>query len=390
MNSIDIDTDYNQLIGLVYEGALEARPWQSALPALREAMDAQVVSLVLRPPTANDQGVILNCIRPETGGDDNSSRLANSNDWEVSAYREQFFSLDPFINLPLDRVVALEDILPDDELISSDYYQHYLKPIDLFRILGVDTAEPGGMIARLRISRRGSEDGFKSSERELLEFVTPHLRRAIEIYARLNRMTAERDVYAGAVDQLSVASIILDEQGKLLTTNAVGRALLDQGAGLSLRDGRLMVEGREFNKELQSALTTIIKAQQNGETSVVRALRVPRPGVRSDLGLVIKPVPLSEWSEGQSSPSAAIFISDPDLKESTSRQVLGELFALTPAEANLATLLARGLSLAQVSDAQHISQHTARAQLKSIFAKMGVSRQAELVRLVLKSVASLG
>ncbi|MCX2976650.1 helix-turn-helix transcriptional regulator [Candidatus Marimicrobium litorale] len=390
MKSKDIDTDYNQLIGLVYEGALEARPWQSALPALREAMDAQVVSLVLRPPTDNDQGVILNCIRPETGSEITSSRLADSSDWEVSAYREQFFSLDPFINLPLDKVIALEDILPDTELISSDYYQHYLKPINLFRILGVDTAEPGGMIARLRISRRESEDGFKRSERELLEFVTPHLRRAIEIYARLNRMTAERDVYAGAVDQLSVASIILDEQGKLLTTNAVGRALLDQGAGLSLRDGRLMIEGREFNKELQSALATIIKAQQNGETSVVRALRVPRPGVRSDLGLVIKPVPLSEWSEGQSSPSAAVFISDPDLKESTSRQVLGELFELTPAEANLATLLARGLSLAQVSDAQHISQHTARAQLKSIFAKMGVSRQAELVRLVLKSVASLG
>ena len=34
--------------------------------------------------------------------------------------------------------------------------------------------------------------------------------------------------------------------------------------------------------------------------------------------------------------------------------------------------------------------HTARAQLKAIFSKTGVSRQAELVRLVLKSVASLG
>ena len=159
---------------------------------------------------------------------------------------------------------------------------------------------------------------------------------------------------------------------------------------LSLREGRLHVEGREFNKELQQALTMIIKAQQTGETSVVRALRVPRPAGRSDLGLVIRPVPASQWSEGQSSPSAAVFISDPDLQESTSRTVLGELFALTPAEANLATLLARGLSLAQVSVAQNISQHTARAQLKSIFAKMGVSRQAELVRLVLKSVASLG
>ena len=186
-----------------------------------------------------------------------------------------------------------------------------------------------------------------------------------------------------------MASIILDEQGRLLSINDVGRALLDDGAGLSLRDSRLHIEGRDINRELQAALDEIIRAQQQGETSVVRALRVPRQGGRSDLGLVIRPVPTSQWSEGQSSPSAAVFISDPDLQESTSRQVLGELFGLTPAESNLATLLARGLSLADVSDAQGISQHTARAQLKSIFAKTGVSRQAELVRLVLKSAATL-
>ena len=384
------DSDLSHLIGLIYQGALEEQPWQSALPALREALDSQVVSLVLRLPTDDDQGVILNCVRPEPDRDNSNETLADPNDWEVSAYREQFFSLDPFVNLPLDKVIALEDILPDKQLVVSDYYLHYLQPIDLFRILGVDTAEPGGMLARLRFSRRSLETKFKVRERRLLGLLTPHLRRAIEIYAKLNRMTSERDVYAGAVNQLSVASIILDEQGRLLTTNAAGQALLDQGAGLSLREGRLHVEGREFNKELQHALTMIIKAQQTGETSVVRALRVPRPAGRSHLGLVIRPVPASQWSEGQSSPSVAVFISDPDLQESTSRTILGELFALTPAEANLATLLARGLSLAQVSVAQNISQHTARAQLKSIFAKMGVSRQAELVRLVLKSVASLG
>ncbi|MEZ5571659.1 MAG: helix-turn-helix transcriptional regulator [Halioglobus sp.] len=390
MNPKQVDREFSHLVELIYQGTLEEQPWQSALPALREAMDAQVVSLVLRPPSADDQGVILNCVRPERAHNDSDARQVDRNDWEVSAYREQFFSLDPFVNLPLDRVIALEDILPDAELLASDYYQHYLQPINLFRILGVDTAEPAGMMARLRFSRRRSEAGFKLRERQLLGLLTPHLRQAIGIYAKLNRMTSERDLYAGAVNQLSVASIILDEQGRLLTTNAVGRALLDQGEGLSLREGRLHIEGRDINKELQQALTTIIKAQLRGETSVVRALRVPRGGGRSDLGLVIRPVPSSQWSEGQSSPSAAVFISDPDLQESTSRQILGELFDLTPAEANLATLLARGLSLAQVSSAQNISQHTARAQLKSIFAKTGVSRQAELVRLVLKSVASLG
>ena len=384
------ESDFSELIGLLYQGALETQPWQSALPALREALDAEVVSLVLRPPSADDQGVILNCVRPDQSSHNSNVTLADPNDWQVSAYREQFFSLDPFVSLPLGKVVALEDILPDKDLVTSDYYLHYLKPINLFRILGVDTSEPGGMLARLRFSRSASEARFKTTERQLLTLLTPHLSRAIEIYAKLNRMTSERDLYAGAVNQLSVASIILDEQGRMLTTNAVGRALLDQGEGLSLRDGHLHIEGRDINKELQEALTNIIRAQLHGETSVVRALRVPRPGGRSDLGLVVRPVPASQWSEGQVSPSAAVFISDPDLQESTSRPILGALFELTPAEANLATLLARGLSLAQVSVAQNISQHTARAQLKSIFAKTGVSRQAELVRLVLKSVASLG
>lgn len=384
-----IDPDYDALVGLIYQGALEQQPWQSALPVLREALDAQVVSLVLRPPSAEDQGVILNCVRPEQP-QHAAATLADPDDWEVCAYREQFFALDPFINLPTDKVVALEDILPDRELITSDYYLHYLQPINLFRILGVDTSEPGGMLARLRFSRRENEPRFDKRDRHLLELITPHLRSAIQIYAKLNRTTSERDVYAGAVSQLSVATIILDEQGRLLNSNALAHSLLDQADGLSLRGSRLHIEGRDINRKLQEALATITGAQPNSETSVVRALRVPRSAGRSDLGLVIRPVPGSAWSEGHSSPCAAVFISDPDLHQSTSRQILGDLFKLTPAEANLAILLARGLSLAEASEAQTISQHTARAQLKSVFAKTGVSRQAELVRLVLKSVASLG
>ena len=390
MKPLRVEGDYDRLVGLIYEGTLEDQPWQTALPALREALDAQVVSLVLRPPSAHDQGVILNCIRPGPDRAESQGPLADPGDWEVSAYREEFFALDPFVNLPLDKVIALEDILDDQELMTSDYYLHYLQPINLFRILGVDTAEPGGMMARLRFSRQHTESAFTPQDRDLLALITPHLRRAIQIYAKLNRMTSERDVYAGAVNQLSVATIILDEQGRLLNSNAVAKALLAQKGGLSLRDEHLYIEGRDINKELQQALDIIIKAQQSGATSVVRALRVPRPACRSDLGLVIRPVPASQWSEGQSSPCAAVFISDPDLEESASQQVIGDLFELTPAEAKLAILLARGLSLAQASAAQNISQHTVRAQLKSIFAKTGVSRQAELVRLVLKSAAFLG
>ena len=115
------EADYDHLLGLVYQGALEEQPWQSALPLLREVLDAQVVSLVLRPPSDDDRGAILNCVRPESHVQRGQGLLADPSDWEASAYRDQFFALDPFINLPLDEVVALEDILPDAELVASDY-----------------------------------------------------------------------------------------------------------------------------------------------------------------------------------------------------------------------------------------------------------------------------
>jgi GAF domain-containing protein len=173
MDSANVDADYDRLVGLIYRGALETQPWQSALPALRDALDAQVASLVLRPPSRDDRGVILNCVRPDAQGQGAEVHLADPDDWEVTVYREQFFTLDPFVNLPLDKVIALEDILPDPELRASDYYLHYLQPINLFQILGVDTAEPGGMLARLRFSRRENEPRFDAQERHLLEMITP-------------------------------------------------------------------------------------------------------------------------------------------------------------------------------------------------------------------------
>ncbi len=383
-----IDLDYDFLVSLIYEGCLETKPWQSFLPSLRQAMDAHAVSLVLRPPATGDRGVILNCRRGDDGED--QLDLADPNDWEAVNYRDQFFALDPFVNLPPGKVVTQQELVPDAELLQSEYYRDYLKPIGVFHILGVDTVEPDGLMARLRIARKEKESAFGEQHKQLCEQLLPHLRRAIQIHARLNRTETERDLYAGAVDQLSVATIILDEQGRVLNTNGLAEQLLEAADGISLSGEMLALGHRSEHEQLQEIIASSISAQLQGETSMARALRVQRSEGLADLGLVVRPIPASEWAEGQSSPCVAVFISDPQQQESASQQLLSELFQLTPAEANLAIKLARGLSLAEVSEQQSISQHTARAQLKSVFSKTGVSRQAELVRLILRSVASLG
>jgi len=62
--------------------------------------------------------------------------------------------------------------------------------------------------------------------------------------------------------------------------------------------------------------------------------------------------------------------------------LLQEVLGLTKAEARLAVRLACGVTLEDIAEEHDISISTVRGQLKSVFAKTGASRQAELVILV--------
>ena len=42
-------SDYDRLVGLIYQGAMEQQPWQSSLPALREAFAQPGPALIAVP-----------------------------------------------------------------------------------------------------------------------------------------------------------------------------------------------------------------------------------------------------------------------------------------------------------------------------------------------------
>ena len=62
---------------------------------------------------------------------------------------------------------------------------------------------------------------------------------------------------------------------------------------------------------------------------------------------------------------------------------LVSVYNLTPSEAQVAISLANGHSIDEIASASHHSAHTIRSQLKSVFRKTGVSRQSELIKLLL-------
>lgn len=83
-------------------------------------------------------------------------------------------------------------------------------------------------------------------------------------------------------------------------------------------------------------------------------------------------------------PLAMILVADPD-ELSPSARDLAQAFGLTPAESRLAAALLTGKRLSDIAAAAGVRITTLGTQLSSILRKVGVERQADLVR-VLSSV----
>ena len=370
---------YSSLLATLYGVLLERNPVQNLLAPLRQATGADSAALVLRHPEELDTGLILS--------DGLSSTAASEPDNPYSSY---FYKMDPFTNLPEGQVVSLDEIVSAEALEKSEFYQQLLRPHGIYYILAVDIRDSNGISASLRFQRSQGRDAFGDEHRRLLVTLVPHLRQILRLYNQLENTESERSLFESAVNRLSVACIILDENRRVMRTNSGAEELIARKDGISIRSDSLHLSTRQKSQELQSAIEETLAAQRKGEFTMALAMAAPRSPDRPGLGLIVRPVPHSEWFEGQSTPSVVVFISDPEQEISTSAEALRKLFELTPAEAKLSLLLAEGNSLDQTAKQLGISTHTGRAHLRAIFAKTGVTQQSQLVSLILRSVANLG
>jgi DNA-binding CsgD family transcriptional regulator len=80
--------------------------------------------------------------------------------------------------------------------------------------------------------------------------------------------------------------------------------------------------------------------------------------------------------------SVLVILVDPEQEHEQSPIVALRLIGLTLAEARIAALIGSGHSRKEAAEHLGISEWTAREALKRVFAKLGISRQGELVKLV--------
>ena len=88
--------------------------------------------------------------------------------------------------------------------------------------------------------------------------------------------------------------------------------------------------------------------------------------------------------------AALVLIVDPLSGPASIRPVAAAVLGLTRMESRVAVLLAEGMSIREVAAATGRKESTIRSRVKHMFARHGLSRQAELVRLVLSLAARSG
>ena len=371
-------TEYDSLIGEFYDGSLDPKLMARTLRHVRSLYQANYVILILRVPDQPDLGLMIVVGDIEREG-------------EVSywAYPQ---ALTPFNNPPMDQVFTVDDLMSEEQWTRSAYFKTYGTVHDTYHIMGADISTPDGGKLRFRITRPKSASAFSACERTLCGMFIPHLRRAMHVHNLIDRSESMNELYSQAISRLSVATIVLDQQGKVLSLNPMASELLEQADGLKLVGGHLEATYPSDNRELQRLVRNAFAGDGNNvqQGTVAEAMSVSRPSGQINLGVVVEAIATRDWAEGKGAPGVVVYIRDAVGRSLASETLTKQLFNLTRAETALAMELANGLSLEEAAEALNVRRNTARAHLRSIFSKTGVRRQTELVRIILNSVVALG
>jgi DNA-binding CsgD family transcriptional regulator len=186
---------------------------------------------------------------------------------------------------------------------------------------------------------------------------------------------------ADALDVIGLPAAVLSRSHRLAAANGLMERLIPQ----VVQDGppRLGLADRRADAMLGRAL---LQVRTSGDARVIPLAATARlpPSV-----IHVFPVQDTiQATAGAEAASCVVVITTVSRPRIASAEVIRDLFDLTPAEARVAHGIAAGKTVHDLASEAGLALGTIRQQLKSVFSKTGVSRQADLVALLVGSALS--
>jgi DNA-binding CsgD family transcriptional regulator len=193
---------------------------------------------------------------------------------------------------------------------------------------------------------------------------------------------AEVATFVDTLNGLSAGMYLVDAEGRLIHANAAGSAILAASDILSSAGGRLVA----CDTRVQRTLRDVFAAAGQGDAALgVRGIAVPLIGKNGER-YVAHALPLTSGARRRAGivhvAAAALFVRRAALVASSTSQVIGETFRLTPTELRVLLAIVEVGGIPEVATAFGVADTTVRTHVNRLFEKTGVTRQADLVKLV--------
>lgn len=366
-------SDITDLIGAIYDTALDSGAWPELLTRIADHAGAENAAMVVIDPRIGLSSVLTPRADPAV----------------VEAYNTLWWQYDPTASATVAQAPGqITDLSHTGrDLYHASVFQNEfwaksgLGAERLASNLYTDGVAFGSFVLQTSRKRDEITDDMVSACRILL----PHLVRSVQIQRRLLELTAALI----ARDHPDAEGLMLvDRDLRLLWADVDAEMSFARQGAFRIVGGRLALSDAAASHRIEAAVRTCARP----DSAPARQGRIACICPQSGAPLVLEVIP-HRAPQGVSvpfidaSPSAtALIVVHHDTQRSERRLAeLIEQYGLTRAEARLALEISKGDGRAAAAARVGISVNTARTHLTNVFSKMGVHRQAELIRKISRS-----
>lgn len=228
--------------------------------------------------------------------------------------------------------------------------------------------DPGAFFGLATINTK-SDGRTTEKHRQVLSDIGPQVMAAIRLQRAIEHQGA--DLLLGSLDALRTAAVLIDGMGRVCSVTDAADELFAPDT-LQVRAGILRASRPDIDRGLQMRIGLALASRQAMPSEMwLQSSHGP-------LLVEICALPRQEWNFGFA-PSAIVTLKAPRGFAGDQGPRLSSALELTRAEGEIVALLAQGHSRQEIARMRGVSAQTVSSQLRTIFQKAGVNREAELV-----------
>ena len=368
---------FERILASLYEAMLDDAHWPATSALIDEACEIKGNELFVTEGPPDDFKIVLARLYYRGQRHEELEREYVDNylprDERIPRYRR----------LPGGRLFHVTDLYTARELKTSPTYNEILPRSDARNSLNVRMDGLNGSRITWIITDPSVSDGWGSAQLKMIERLLPHIRQFVHVRQALVNAEALGGSLTGLLDNTRVGVIHLDRRGTIIAANDRAHDILRRGDGLLDRGGFLRARLPADDARLKKLLARALPPFGGEGEAVGGSMAARRLPASLRLVLHVNPVTVQHLDISAHRVAALVLLVDPGSRPTIDPELVASALDLTSSESRVAAWLAEGRTVRDIAAATRRKEKSVRWLITQIYDKHGISRQADLVRLVL-------